>query len=209
MRSVVRAAAIVWCARAASAGDLTLLAHAPDHPSASPPLIVLLHGAGADERDMIDLWRQIPSDFVVVSPRAPFPDGRGYRWYRPASRATDLAVSRRIVDLVVDAAVARFHADRSRVFLGGFSQGAVVTYDVALAEPTTFRGAVVLSGSMAGTAGTMPATTGRSGPAFFIGHGTVDRRIPFAAALSARATLERRGVQRPAGRYAQRQLRER
>ncbi len=139
------------CPVAAAAADLTYLVHAPAEPSAHPPLIVLLHGAGADERDMIGMWRDLPQNFVVISPRAPFGGGGGYRWYRKTGaspRAGDLEISAKIVDLVVDNAAKRFDADPKRLFLGGFSQGAVMTYEVALREPGRFRGAAVLSGSL-------------------------------------------------------------
>ena len=116
------AALTLWPA-AARASDVTMLAHEPSQKSAHPPLIVLLHGAGADERDMLSMWRDLPPDFVVVSPRGPFRDGGGFAWYRKVSRAADIAISRKIVELIVETSVERFAADPKRVFLGGFSQG--------------------------------------------------------------------------------------
>ena len=178
----------------ARAADLTMVAHEPTQKSAHPPLIVLLHGAGADERDMITMWRDLPPDFVVVSPRAPFRDGGGYEWYRKTSRAADIALSRKIVDLIVEKTVQRFDADPRRVFLGGFSQGGVMTYEVALHAPARFAGAVVLSGSMFPSALAGAPKADLAHDAFFIGHGTADPRIPIAAAASARATLEKLGV---------------
>ena len=188
----------VWCGLSiagASAAELTMVAHEPTRKTVHPPLIVLLHGAGADERDMIGLWRDVPDDFVVVSPRAPFGGGGGFRWYRNISRAADIAISRRIVDLVVDEAVKRFDADPARVFVGGFSQGGVMTYEGALHAPGRFRGAAVLSGSLFPSAQAgLPARDALASESLFIGHGTADTRIPFASATAARATLERRGV---------------
>ena len=178
----------------AHVSDITMIAHEPTQKSAHPPLIVLLHGAGADERDMITMWRDLPSEFVVVSPRAPFRDGGGYAWYRKPSRAADIAISRKIVELIVAKAVERFDADPQRVFLGGFSQGGVMTYEVALHAPARFAGAVVLSGSMFPSALAGVPTTGLAHDPFFIGHGTADPRIPLGAATAARATLDKLGV---------------
>ena len=179
----------------AAAGELTMIAHEPAQKSAHPPLIVLLHGAGADERDMIGLWRDLPPDLVVVSPRAPFAEGGGWRWYRKASRDADIAISRKIVDLIVETAVKRFDADPARVFIGGFSQGGVMTYEVALHAPARFAGAAVLSGSLFPSAlAGLPGPGALAHDPFFIGHGTADPRIPFAGATSARAALERIGV---------------
>ncbi len=175
---------------------LTYLVHQPPQPSARPPLIVLLHGSGADERDMIGLWAQLPPSFVVVSPRAPFGDAaHGYRWYRDATGEADRAMSRKVVDLVVDNAIHRFDADLARVFVAGFSQGGVMVYEVALREPGRFRGAAVLSGSLfASERRALSAKTDRSHEAFFVGHGGTDDRIPLTAATAAREELTTLGV---------------
>ena len=200
-RGIVTLALALFLALATpvAAGDLTYLVHAPTEPSPHPPLIVLLHGSGADERDMIGLWHDLPATFVVISPRAPFDHaGGGYVWYRKAGatpKPGDLDVSRKIIDLVVDNAVSRFDADPKRVFLGGFSQGAVMTYEVALREPDRFRGAAVLSGILFGSAtAALPARADLSRDSFFVAHGTADTVIPFAAATSARANLAKLGV---------------
>ena len=178
-----------------SADDLTMLAHPPSIASPHPPLIVLMHGAGADEKDMIGLWKQLPPQFVVVSPRGPFGGaGSGWRWYRKgATQDADIAASRKIVDLVVDAAIKRFDVDPTRVFIGGFSQGGVMTYEVALHEPGRFRGAVVMSGLLfpSALAGDPP---GPNRTPFFVAHGTSDPVIPYGTTAAAKATLEKRGI---------------
>ena len=180
----------------ARADGLTILVHQPARASGRPPLIVLLHGAGADERDMIGLWAQLPPSLVVVSPRAPFGDAaHGYRWYRQATGEADRAVSRKVVDLVVDDMVRRFDVDPVRVFVAGFSQGGVMVYEVALREPGRFRGAAVLSGSLfASEQRDLSAKTDRTHEAFFIGHGGADDRIPLSAATAARRALATLGV---------------
>jgi phospholipase/carboxylesterase len=198
-RLILAALTLLTCAiRAGStaAGDLTYLAHAPVPAAGHPPLIILLHGAGADERDMIGLWHDLPKDFVVISPRAPF-GGGGFRWYRKAGaapRTDDIALSEKLIDLVVDNAVERFAADPTRIFIGGFSQGAVMTYAIALREPGRFRGAAILSGSLFGSTIAKLPRADRTHVSFFIGHGTADPRIPLAGATSARAALTKLGV---------------
>ena len=177
------------------ADELTMLAHPPSVTSPHPPLIVLMHGAGADERDMIGLWKQLPLEFVVVAPRGPFgAAGSGWRWYRKGpTQDADLAASRKIVDLVVDGAIKRFDADPARVFIGGFSQGGVMTYEVAMHEPGRFRGAVVMSGTLFRSALTGDPPGQQTTP-FFIGQGTADKVIPYPTAVAARDTLEKRGI---------------
>lgn len=184
------------CARAADS-ELTYLFHEPAKPSALPPLIVLLHGSGADENDMIGLWPQLPEGFVVVSPRAPFGDrASGYRWYRKGtSIEADIRLSRDGITKLVETAVNRFHADPQRVFLAGFSQGAVMVYHAILRAPGRFRGAAVLSGSLyAFDDRKLSPKEDWAHESFFIGHGTADERIPFASARHAHDVLDRLGV---------------
>ncbi len=178
-----------------AAAELTMLAHPPSVASPHPPLIVLMHGAGADEKDMIGLWRQLPPQFVVVSPRGPFGGGGGgWRWYRKGpTQDADLATSRGLVDLVVDGAIKRFDADPARVFIGGFSQGGVMTYEVALHEPGRFRGAVVMSGKLFPSALAGDPLGPQTTP-FFIAHGAGDKVIPYPTAIAARDALEKRGI---------------
>ena len=180
------------------AGELTYLAHAPSEPSPNPPLIVLMHGSNANENDLIGLWQDLPSTFVVISPRAPFKGfSGGFQWYRKDGaepRADDLAASRKIVDDILTEAVTRFKADPKRLFIGGFSQGAIMTYEIALKEPGRFRGAAVLSGILFASAVASLDKVDRTHEAFFVAHGTADKVIPFSAATSARDSLGRLGV---------------
>ena len=192
-RAIALALPLLGSLPARAADDITYIVHEPPKGTAHPPLIVLLHGSGADEHDMIGLWHDLPSEFVVISPRAPFHDAAGgNRWYRKGpTQDADIAASRKVVDVIVANAVQRFDADPTRVFLGGFSQGAVMTYAVALHEPGRFRGAAVLSGTLFPSETAGLTAQDRSNEAFFVAHGTADPRIPFAAATAARAVLER------------------
>jgi phospholipase/carboxylesterase len=189
-----------WPLADVAAGDLTYLAHQPTRTSGHPPLIILLHGSGADENDMLGLWPQLPDQFVVISPRAPFADaGGGYRWYRKAAKSRsiepDIVLSRRKIDDLVEVAVKRFGADPAQVFVAGFSQWAVMVYDIALREPGRFRGAAVLSGSLFASAqAAISAGADRSHESIFIGHGTGDQRIPLSAAVAAHENLEKLGL---------------
>jgi len=177
--------------------ELTYLVHEPAKTSEHSPMIVLLHGSGADENDMIGLWPQLPEGFVVVSPRAPFGDGAsGYRWYRKGgSTGADIRLSIAAIGRLVETAIERFDADPQRVFLAGFSQGAVLVYHAILQDPGRFRGAAVLSGSLYGfDAHELSPRKDWQSASLFIGHGTADARIPFATGKAAHAQLDRLGV---------------
>ncbi|KAA9107874.1 alpha/beta hydrolase [Microbacterium rhizomatis] len=153
------------------------------------PLLVLLHGYGADERDLFALVPYLPAGFVVAAPRAPLAPpwpAPGYSWYpieglqsRDARSTTDAASALIAwLDLVA--------GDASAVGLLGFSQGAAVAIQALRLEPERFAFVVNLSGyATPGTLPRDPELVERKPPVFW-GRGTRDDVIP--AALVAHTT---------------------
>jgi phospholipase/carboxylesterase len=144
------------------------------------PLVVLLHGRGADEHDLIDLARDLPRGFAYASLRGPLPlpEG-GYRWFEDRGVAKPIAKSLRAAVEGVRAWVdgpAAAEYDRNRVYLLGFSAGTMTAGALVLDDPTRFAGAVLLSGAIALDE---TATQGRlKGLPIFMAHGTADMMIP-------------------------------
>ena len=56
---------------------------APESARRERPLLVLLHGRGADEHDLASLMPALPSGFVIASVRAPLAEGPGWSWFEP------------------------------------------------------------------------------------------------------------------------------
>jgi phospholipase/carboxylesterase len=144
------------------------------------PLLVLLHGYGADERDLFGLTPVLPAGFAVAAVRAPLTPpwpAPGWSWYpieglesRDPAHVTD-AASRVIewLDLV---------APERTVGLLGFSQGAATAIQAMRLQPDRFAFLVNLSGYA--TPGDMPgdpALAERRPPVFW-GRGTRDDVIP-------------------------------
>jgi phospholipase/carboxylesterase len=153
----------------------------PAKRGASTPLVVLLHGRGADENDLIDLANDLPQHFAYASVRGPIalPEG-GYRWFEdrgvgrpvPASLQSTVDMLRAWID---SSATAEY--DRKRTFVLGFSQGMMTAAALLLDDPARLAGAVLLSGSIAVDTGT--ATPGRlAGVPVFTAHGSFDGVIP-------------------------------
>lgn len=148
---------------------------------AGRPLLVLLHGYGADERDLFALAPHLPDAFVVASVRAPlappFPTP-GYSWYaiegldsRDPSHVT--ASAHRLIAWTDAAAGAGVP-----VGLLGFSQGGAVALQALRLEPQRFAFAVNLSGYV--TPGELPRDDelAQRRPPVFWGRGTHDDVIP-------------------------------
>jgi phospholipase/carboxylesterase len=152
------------------------------------PLLVLLHGYGADEEDLFGLIPHLPDAFAVAAPRAPLSPpwpAPGYSWYPIEERGA------RDPDRVTAAArgvLAWLEAEApgARVGLLGFSQGAAVALQALRLAPARIEFAVNLSGYVApGSLPTDAALAARRPPVFW-GRGTNDDVIP--AALVAHTT---------------------
>ncbi len=145
----------------------------------STPLVVFLHGRGADERDLLELAPALPRHYAFASIRAPLalPEG-GYRWFedRGVGRpiAASLNAARSLVRTVLDGKASRFQ----QTFLFGFSQGTMLAGALLLDDPKRYAGAVLLSGAIALDAEAQASMDRLAGLPIFTGHGSADRAIP-------------------------------
>ena len=150
--------------------------YGPADPSA--PLVVLLHGRGSHEREILALAAHLPQGPAYAAVRAPIAEGGGFAWFanrgigRPVaeSLAATLRWFREWLDEVAPAG--------RPVILVGFSGGAAFAGGLALADPARFAGAAVLYGTLPFEAG-VPAETGRlANLPVFLAQGDADRVIP-------------------------------
>lgn len=143
------------------------------------PLVVLLHGRGSNERDIIALAGNLPDRFAYAAVRAPIAEGGGYAWF--ANRGIGRPVTESLADTMAwfgtwldDVAP----AGGRPVVLIGFSGGAAFAGGLVLDNPTRYAGAAILSGTLPFDAG-VPTTAGRlEGLAMLVAHGDSDNVIP-------------------------------
>ena len=111
--------------------------------SRNQPLVIFLHGFGSNEQDLFGIKDALPSTWTYLSARAPMPvDANGYRWFTKTSgdaeyngETADLQRSAKLIEDFVGKATAKYHTQSDRVFLVGFSQGAIMSYEVGLRQP--------------------------------------------------------------------------
>jgi phospholipase/carboxylesterase len=184
----------------ASAGEsLTHLAR----PAAGEAegLLVLFHGRGADERDLYPLLDVLDPErrLVGVTPRGPLhlPPG-GAHWYAVREIGyPDPATFLRTFDRAgswLDALGADTGIPPARTVLGGFSQGAVMTYALGLGADRPRPAALVA------LSGFIPTVPGfrldlEQLPPVAIGHGALDGVISVEWGRRARQALEGAGAQ--------------
>ena len=175
-----------------------LVPHAYQHPYAYP-LLVMLHGWGSNDHDLIHLASSIsPQNYVCMSlrglqPCEERPDGEfGYSWGRTESlaAATDDYLMR-----ALERVQQTYHVHTQRIFLVGFSQGASVAYRMALRHTDRFAGIVALAGWLP-TIGSNDLLLWQAARHIrvFIGHGAADKVVPLQAAVQSRDKLSRAGV---------------
>lgn len=162
--------------------------------AANAPLIILMHGRGANRFDLLGLADVFPENATLVFPEAPFPAtpwgyGPGSAWYRFMGRNRPDADS--FSTSLDELATLIKSLDASRVVLGGFSQGGTMAMGYALSHPGAVTGVLNFSGFLPDH----PRVVLQPGDTkFFWAHGTQDTSIPFDLAIEGRAQLERAGA---------------
>jgi phospholipase/carboxylesterase len=182
--------------------ELRYSERAADGPPAG--LLVLHHGRGTDERDLLGLADALdPAGQVhVVTPRAPLElaGSPGYHWYvvprvgYPDPRTFQAAY--RALAQLHDALWESTGVPPERTVLGGFSMGAVMSYALGLgAQRPTPAGVLAFSGFIPTVEGWAPALAARERTRVFIAHGRNDPVIDVSFARAARAALQAGGLE--------------
>jgi len=177
----------------------TSLVHRSQEPrSGEPPYpaLVLLHGVGSNEDDMMSLAPFVDPRLYVVAARAPFARRYGgYSWFDyenegPGLGGPSIEDSLHALGRFLGEAVDRYSLDPTRLFLGGFSQGAAMTGAFTLLEPDRVAGAVMASGFLPPDA-SPPRYRGQelSGTPIFQAHGRYDNVVPVHFAHQTRDYL--------------------
>jgi phospholipase/carboxylesterase len=194
----------------ADGGDLAAELYVPAEARDGVPVIILLHGRGADRTDLFSMRRYFPPSWAVVAPDAPFPAapwgyGPGRAWYRylgrnrpePESFTASLAAVERLLRNL-PATLGREPGD---IALGGFSQGGTVSLAYALSRPHGPLSILNLSGFLADHPDVKVGAATVRNTRIFWGHGTGDPAIPFALAIEGRGLLKDAGADLEARDY--------
>jgi phospholipase/carboxylesterase len=142
------------------------------------PLVVLLHGRGSNEADIVALADHLPDGLDYAAVRAPIAEGGGYAWF--ANRGIGRPVAESLTETMawfrtwLDGVA---HAGRP-VVLVGFSGGAAFAGGLILDDPSRYAGAAILFGTLPFDAG-VPTTVDRlTGLPVLVVHGDADVVIP-------------------------------
>lgn len=117
----------------------------------SDTILVVLHGLGSNEQDLLSLAPMLGPELTVVAYRAPLEYGPGYSWFpiefdengiRLDSETALASLEQLIGEL------SKLRESTPKLILGGFSQGAIMTSGVLANAPELIDGALLMSGRL-------------------------------------------------------------
>lgn len=191
-------------AQTALQGDLPLkYLEQPGNGQPDQPLVILLHGYGSNEADLFSLKDDLPEGYTYLSVQAPMQMSQdGYQWFTPNREAReydglggDVNNSEQLIVAFIKAAIAKYHTRADQVTLVGFSQGAIMSYQVALHDPQSIGAMAALSGKLLPPLrASLKADPQYAKLRFFMGHGTADNVLPVASATQADENLRAIGI---------------
>ncbi|MBP3943636.1 dienelactone hydrolase family protein [Sphingobacteriaceae bacterium WQ 2009] len=183
----------------------------PSTTTASQALVILLHGIGSNEQDLFALKDYLPKDYLVVSARAPIVVGiNQFAWFSMQINGQERIINQeefqkatlKLTDFIADIK-REYSFDHAKIYLVGFSQGAIMSYAVALGNPGLVKGVVAIAGRL------LPETKAAAKEAVewkdlsvAIFHGTEDTVLPLQYALEAQNFLQENGLQPDFKSYA-------
>jgi phospholipase/carboxylesterase len=166
-------------------------------------MLVLLHGIGNNERSMMERWEFFDRRLLVISARSPIElKPSSFAWFHsrvtpegPVIDGDEAEAGWEHAIRFVDEAVDAYGADPSSVYLGGFSQGAIISLAALLTAPERIAGVIAMSGRLLPEVFPFIVSSQRlAGRPVFIVHGTADERLGIEYARTARALLVPLGV---------------
>ncbi|MDG1761383.1 MAG: alpha/beta hydrolase-fold protein [Flavobacteriaceae bacterium] len=175
----------------------------PKTPTEQPPLILLLHGYGSNEDDLFSFADSLPENAMVISIRAPYAiQPAGYAWYsiyfdevrgkwsddQQAIQARDRIAS------LIDEIVETYQVNAQNITLMGFSQGAILSYGIALTYPEKVKNVIAMSGYVNENI-IEEKESSYDHLDFYCSHGTMDQVVLFEWAKQIPDYLKSKGVQ--------------
>ena len=168
------------------------------------PLLLLLHGYGSNEDDLFSFATELPEEYYIISARAPYDLQYGsYAWYainfdadqNKFSDHEQAKLSRDLIAGFIDELIDNYPIDAQKITLIGFSQGAILSYVVALSYPEKVQKIVAMSGYLnLEIVADDYLKNSFNNLKIFASHGTADQVIPVEWARKTPVIVEKLGI---------------
>ncbi len=165
--------------------------HSPAQQQTSDnPTLIMLHGRGSDEHDLFGLKDHFDPRLTIYSLRAPHQFGwGGYTWFDlyedgSVDEESFLNSTNEIITFIGS-------LETKKLFLLGFSMGAIMSYSIALTKPNICSGIAALSGFAPVQIENKYRLQELQNLQIFISHGIQDPIIPISSAQKTKELLAR------------------
>lgn len=178
---------------------LSVPSDAPEH--AELPLVVLMHGRGADASDLSALAPVLdgPRGYRFIFPNGPqaWDTGAGmtmgYKWFDSwPPEVNSLRESRSRVLSFISELVRRYPTPKGKIIVSGFSQGALMALDAGYRTAEEIAGIVSMSGGL--NEKDLPNFTAQRDLPVLLIHGANDTVVSVTQSRNARLILESHGI---------------
>jgi phospholipase/carboxylesterase len=168
----------------------------PAQPQTNAPTLLLLHGTGGDESDLIPLGQAVLPGAALLSPRGRVLENGMPRFFRRFGEGrfdeANLKQEAQALADFVGAAAQTYHFDAARVVALGFSNGANIAATLLLLHPHVLAGAVLLRPMVPLIPGEFPNLAGKP---VLISAGQHDPIVPAANVLHLANLLQSAGAE--------------
>ena len=163
------------------AGEPLTFVHqfSPGAPGSEAPVLLLLHGTGGSEDDLLDLGRSLLPGAALLSPRGKILENGMPRFFRRLAKGVfdeeDLIHRTNELADFVEASAKSYSFDPRNVIAVGYSNGANIAASMLLLRPGALRGAVLLRAMAPLVPATLPDL---SGAPILLASGKSDSIVP-------------------------------
>ncbi|KNB61384.1 alpha/beta hydrolase [Chryseobacterium sp. Hurlbut01] len=169
--------------------NLDYIVREPENITSKTPILFMLHGYGSNEQDLFSFRESLPTDWILVSFRAPkATQFEGYSWFdidfNNPDHYINIDQAKDASDVVLQNIMAisnKYGLTENKTHLCGFSQGGILCYSLALKNPDLFNYVACLSSYPEEKLLTDIVKDKKKleNLRFFVSHGTDDAIIPF------------------------------
>lgn len=152
-------------------------------PGEKYPALFVMHGIGSNEHNMLALVNGLEDSFYIFSVRGHLTQGSGYAYFtiqgygKPHREVFDEGINK--LANFIDYASANYPIDPEKLYLLGFSQGAIVSMTLAVTLGNKIKGIVALSGYIPQFVKEEYMINVSNHLSVFISHGEFDQVLPY------------------------------
>ncbi len=167
--------------------------------------IILIHGYRSNEADLFGLKDHFHKDYTIISPRGPIDYQSGSNsWYNvdfstkpPGRDLVQANSSIAILKIFIRQMIKSHHLDSTNTLVGGFSQGAILSYTLAIEHPELVGGYFGIGGALLkpDMKALNTKTESYKDLEVFIGHGIEDPLLTIDNGRKVNSVLTDAGIQ--------------